>query len=389
MSTAVIIVAAGSGTRLGATEPKAFVEVGGRSLLARSVDAALGMSVRPHVIIVAPEDRLDDARELAGPPDTVVVAGGATRQHSVAAGLAALADLTDVDTVLVHDAARPFTPSRVFDAVEVEVQRTGHGVVPGLPVVNTLKQTDASGTVLATVDRSPLRAVQTPQGFPRADLAAAYAAASEEHTDDAALFAAAGHMVTVIDGDALAFKVTTPADLERAARLVDTAAGAPPLTLTGIGVDVHAFADAGADVAETLWLGDLEWPGEPALAGHSDGDVLSHAICDSLLSAAGLGDLGSVFGTNDPRFEGAHGGVFIRETVALVTAAGFSINNVAVQVIGNRPRISERRVELEAHLSALVGAPVRVSASTSDGLGFTGRGEGVTAIATALVTRWA
>lgn len=385
MSTAVIIVAAGSGTRLGSSEPKAFVEVGGRSLLARSTDAALGMAIRPRVVVVAPVGRLDEARALAGADDAIVVAGGATRQHSVAAGLAALADLADVDTVLVHDAARPFTPSRMFDAVEAEVRRGGSGVVPGLPVVDTLKQTDAAGRVLGTVDRSPLRAVQTPQGFPRVELVAAYAAASGEHTDDAALFSAAGHEVTVIDGDALAFKITTPGDLERAAHLAGGTAIAPPLTFTGIGVDVHAFADA--DAAQTLWLGDLEWPGEPALAGHSDGDVLSHAICDSLLSASGLGDLGSNFGTTDARFEGAHGAAFIVETVDRVTAAGFSINNVAVQVLGNRPRITDRRVELEAHLSGLVGAPVRVSASTTDGLGFAGRGEGLTAIATALVTR--
>lgn len=386
MSTAVIIVAAGSGTRLGAVEPKAFVEVGGRPMLSRSTDAALGMSSRPAVIVVAPADRLADARALV-PDGVVVVAGGSTRQASVAAGLAALdsADSVDspdsVDVVLVHDAARPFTPSRLFEAVEAEVRRVGHGIVPGLAVVDTIKQTDASARVERTVDRSRLRAVQTPQGFPRAELAAAYAAATEEHTDDAALFAAAGHGVTVIDGDPLAFKVTEAGDLERANQLL----GAPQ-TFTGIGVDVHAFAAEGEGA---LWLGDLEWPGERALAGHSDGDVLSHALCDALLSASGLGDLGSNFGTADPRFEGAHGAAFIVETVARVTAAGFSINNVAVQVLGNRPRISERRSELEAHLTGLVGAPVRVSASTTDGLGFAGRGEGVTAIATALLVQQA
>lgn len=390
MSTAVIIVAAGSGTRLGAAEPKAFVELGGRSLLTRSVDAALGMSTSPRIVVVAPGERLDDARGHL-PDGVAVVAGGSTRQLSVAAGITALAGFDDISVVLVHDAARPFTPSRVFDAVEAEVRRTGLGVVPALPVVDTIKQTDAAGRVESTVDRSRLRAVQTPQGFPRAELVAAYAGAvgaaeradGAVHTDDAALFAAAGHDVTVIDGDALAFKVTTPGDLERARQLLGS-----PQTLIGMGVDVHAFAAEGGDEGDdALWLGDLEWPGERALAGHSDGDVLSHAVCDALLSASGLGDIGSVFGTGEARFEGAHGAVFIAETVALVTAAGFTIGNVAVQVLGNRPRISERRVELQAHLSELVGAPVRVSASTTDGLGFAGRGEGVTAVATALLVR--
>ena len=145
---------------------------------------------------------------------------------------------------------------------------------------------------------------------------------------------------------------------------------------------MHAF-----DAAAPLWLGGLHWPDEPGLAGHSDGDALAHAICDALLSAAGLGDIGGRFGTSDPRFADARGDVFLSETVASSADAGFTIGNVAVQVIANRPRLGPRRVEMEAHLSAVVGAPVSVSATTSDHLGFTGRGEGVAAVATALVHR--
>lgn len=362
------------------------MRVGDRSLLERAVDAALGMSDPPTVVAVVPDGLVEDARALL-PGGVVVVAGGPTRQASVAAGLAALDDEVDVavgfDVVLVHDAARAFMPSRVFDLVAEGVVRTGGGVVPALPVVDTIKQVEGSAgfRVVSTVDRSSLRAVQTPQGFPRAELVGAYASVSVEHTDDAALFAAAGLEVTVVEGDALGFKVTTPSDLDRARGVA-----VPLQSFVGLGVDVHAF-DAGG--AGSLWLGDLEWPGEVPLAGHSDGDVLCHALCDALLSAAGLGDLGSVFGTGDARFEGAHGRVFVAESVALVSGAGFTVGNVAVQVLGNRPRVSERRVELEEHLSGLVGAPVRVSASTTDGLGFAGRGEGLTAIATALLTRGA
>ncbi|HVA59316.1 MAG TPA: 2-C-methyl-D-erythritol 2,4-cyclodiphosphate synthase [Mycobacteriales bacterium] len=152
----------------------------------------------------------------------------------------------------------------------------------------------------------------------------------------------------------------------------------------GIGVDVHAY---GADTARTMWLGGLAWPGEAGLVGHSDGDVAAHAACDALLSAAGLGDLGSVFGTDDPSWANATGVALLTATVHLVQGAGYSIGNIAVQVIGNRPRLAARRVEAEAALTAAAGAPVSVAATTSDGLGLTGRGEGVAAVATALVFR--
>src|SRR5690606_37976340 len=190
------------------------------------------MSARPRVVAVVPPVWVDGARELLD-PDVEVVAGGASRQESVAAGLAAL-DSAGPDVVLVHDAARAFTPSRIFDAVEAQVARTGAGVVPALPLVDTIKQTDARQRVRSTVDRSSLRAVQTPQGFPFLQLVAAYASAAQEHTDDAALFAADGRDVHVIEGDPLAFKVTTPDDLDRARSLL------PQQTFVGVGVDVHA-----------------------------------------------------------------------------------------------------------------------------------------------------
>jgi 2-C-methyl-D-erythritol 4-phosphate cytidylyltransferase / 2-C-methyl-D-erythritol 2,4-cyclodiphosphate synthase len=310
-----------------------------------------------------------------------VVAGGASRQESVAAGLAALRP--SVGVVLVHDSARPFTPSALFDSVVAHVRSTGDGVIPGLPVADTLKRTD--GVVVETVDRSGIAAVQTPQGFPRAELDAAYAAATAEYTDDAALFSAAGHVVHVIEGDARGFKITTPWDLRRAEQLLASVpvASVPVVAATrvGVGIDVHGY-----DASVPLWLGGILWPDQPGLAGHSDGDAVAHAICDALLSAAALGDIGGRFGTDDPRFVGAHADVFVHETVALVEAAGYRIQNIAVQVIANLPRLSARRAEVEGYLSDLVGAPVSVSATTSDALGFTGRGEGLAAIATALVT---
>ena len=162
-----------------------------------------------------------------------------------------------------------------------------------------------------------------------------------------------------------------------------------PLPRTGIGVDVHAFAPADPEGSadRAMHLAGLHWPGERGLVGHSDADVAAHAAADALLSATGLGDLGSVFGTADPRWAGAAGGVLLAEVARLVREAGFRIGNVAVQVVGNRPRLGTRRAEAEAALSEAVGAPVTVAATTTDGLGFTGRGEGLAAIATALVVR--
>lgn len=189
----------------------------------------------------------------------------------------------------------------------------------------------------------------------------------------------------MVPGDALAFKVTTAWDLRRAEELVARAGGAGSTASrlrSGIGTDVHAV-----DATQPLWLAGLHWPGEAGLAGHSDGDAVSHAMCDALLSAAGLGDIGGIFGTDDPELDGAHGEVFLRRTAELVREAGFSIVNVAVQVMAVRPKLSPRRAEAERILAAAVGAPVSLAGTTTDGLGFTGRGDGVAAVATALVER--
>jgi len=385
---AVIVVAAGSGSRLGYAEPKAFVSLAGRPMLEHALVSVFGMRQVAQVVIVAPEARLADARSIArrvagAAAETIeVVAGGATRQESVARGLEVLRP--GIRTVLIHDAARALTPPALFDAVVTAVGERGHGIVPRLPVVDTIKQVDG-GTIVGTIDRANLAAVQTPQGFPRDMLVDATAQASAEVTDDAAIVADAGHRVDVIPGSDLAFKITTRWDLRRAELLL----GAQSAPRVGTGMDVHAFeaadVDAAAPESSGLWLAGLHWPGERALSGHSDGDVVSHAICDALLAAAGLGDVGSVFGTDDNRFAGAHGDVFLRETLARVAASGLRVSNVSVQVIGNRPKIGPRRAEAERLLSGILNAPVSVSATTTDALGFTGRGEGIAALASAIV----
>jgi 2-C-methyl-D-erythritol 4-phosphate cytidylyltransferase/2-C-methyl-D-erythritol 2,4-cyclodiphosphate synthase len=382
---AIVVVAAGSGSRLGHSEPKAFVELRGATILERALRGVFDSSEPAQVIVVAPKARVAAARRIvevaggAASGDATVVAGGETRQASVAAGLAALED--EVEVVLVHDAARALTSAELFDRVARAVV-PGTGVIPALPVTDTVKRIDAHEVVVETVDRSDLVHVQTPQGFPRVELVAAYAAAGRDYTDDAALFSAAGHRVAVVEGEPRGFKITTPWDLHRAENLLSQASGHAMALRTGIGLDVHAFDDG-----SPLWLGGLYWPDEPGLAGHSDGDAVIHAICDALLSAAGLGDLGARFGSDDERFRDAASELFLHETLALVAGAGFAVVNVAVQVVANRPKVSMRRDEIEARLGELVGAPVSVSATTTDGLGFTGRGEGISALATALLSR--
>lgn len=389
MDRAVVVVAAGSGTRLGIGTAKAFVPVAGQLMLARALEPLFSSSSPTLVVVVAPSALLEDCRRVvataagAAVAYTAVVPGGTDRHGSVQAGLAVLPD--SVTAVLVHDAARCLTPAaqfdRVFDAV---ASGAGAGYVPALPVTDTIKRV-AGDVVVETVDRSALVGVQTPQGFPLDALRRAYAVSTQSETDDAGVFQAAGGTVRAVPGDADAFKITTPWDLGRAESIVRSRASVPGVPAAsavrlGLGVDVHAF-----DAASPCRVGLLDFPGEPGLSGHSDGDAVAHAVCDALLSAGGLGDIGGTFGTADPAYAGAAGDVFVRGAVAMLLDAGLAPVSVTVQVIGNRPRIGARRVEMQDALSAVVGAPVAVSGTTTDGLGFTGRGEGLAAIATALV----
>ncbi|HET9173533.1 MAG TPA: 2-C-methyl-D-erythritol 4-phosphate cytidylyltransferase [Actinospica sp.] len=397
--TAALVPAAGRGERLGPGAPKALRAIGGEPILLHAVRGLLASGAVDLVVVAAPpspEGLAEVERMLAGlGPVVAVVPGGPTRQQSVALALAAV-PAEGYDVILVHDAARALTPPGTVAAV-VEAVRSGHrAVIPVLPVADTIKSAipgddpDGFPTVGRTVDRSGLRAVQTPQGFDRELLARAHTAAGHDATDDAGLVESLGEPVTMIPGHVEAFKVTTPFDLVLAEAVLERREEPPVnpvLPLVGIGVDVHAFATEQDVEVEPrpLRLAGLDWPGQTGLLGHSDADVVCHAACNALFSAAGLGDLGSNFGTAEPEWKGAAGVVLLAETARRVRAAGFTIGNVAVQVVGVRPKIGPRRAEAEAVLTETVGAPVRLSAATTDGLGFTGRAEGLTGIATALV----
>lgn len=378
-SVAVVLLAAGKGERLGADAPKAFVELAGKSLLGHCIYRALATKNLRQLIIAVPQSHLEETLELEQQLSNEsvnirVVVGGATRQQSVAEALAVLSG--GIEVVLVHDSARALAPTELFDRVADAVFENQTSVIPALPVSDTIKRHHGE-VVLETIDRSELLRAQTPQGFLAKVLVDAHIAATKDFTDDAALVQDFGATVMTVSGEEAALKITTPSDLQSAYSYLVADAR------TGIGSDAHRFA---SDDRE-LMLGCLSWPGERGLEGHSDGDVIAHAMVDALLSAASLGDIGSNFGTDRPEYSGASGEEFLTASKEKLSATGFEIVNVSVQLIGNKPKLAPRRVELEARLSAIIASPVSVSATTTDGLGFLGSDEGLAAIASCLIRK--
>ena len=373
-TSAAIIAGAGMGHRLGADIPKALIQIDGVTLIERAF-AALSPVV-DEIVITAPAGYEDQFRAIVGDSATVIT-GGVLRSDSVNLALKSLSPSTKY--VLVHDAARALATSELAERVLNGLTSGESAVIPALSVVDTIKEVDRDGYVRSTPDRSILRAVQTPQGFSVDVLKRAHEA-SEDATDDAALVEALGVKVKTIPGEARAMKITNPEDIAIAVTLVrDLDAN----MRVGVGTDAHAFS---SDASRQLWLAGIHWPDVVGVDGHSDGDVAAHAICDALFSATGLGDLGSNFGVSDPQYSGASGATLLAETLTRISTAGYTINNVAVQIICNKPKIGPRRAEAISALSkALGGAPVSVTATSTDGLGFTGDGKGISAIATALV----
>ena len=374
---AVIIPAGGSGERLGAKIPKALVQLAGKTLIEHAV--ANMAPIANQIIVAAPAGFEEQFKDLLG-SEVTVVTGGLTRTLSVKKALALVEK--ENEYILVHDAARSLASTDLAMRVIDSLRAGEKAVIPGMPVSDTIKRVDGDNYVTKTPTRSKLRSIQTPQGFTRKLLIKAHTSA-DDATDDAALVEDRGVDVKVILGEERAMKITTMNDLAIAHNWLIP--GADNQIRVGIGTDAHAFSH---DSSRALWLAGLYWPEEVGVDGHSDGDVAAHAICDALLSAASLGDLGSNFGTSDPKYAGASGSQLLNETLSRVSAAGYSINNVSVQIVGNRPKIGPRRAEAIASLSkALGGVSVSVSATTTDGLGFTGAGLGLSAIATALLTR--
>ena len=361
-----VVVAAGSATRFGG--PKQYATLGGRRVLDWSLDVARATSDGVVVVVPAGETERPEAAD-------VVVAGADTRSGSVRNGLAAVP--ADADVVVVHDAARPLAGPAVFRAAIAAVRAGAPGAVCAVPVTDTLKRVSGS-TVLTTVDRSALWSVQTPQAFSAGALRAAHAGGGEA-TDDAGLLEAAGSEVVVVPGDVRNRKLTSPEDLVVAEALL----GRPALRV-GQGYDLHRFSE---DLDRPLVLGGVVFEGERGLAGHSDADVVAHAIADAVLGAACLGDLGRHFPDDDPAWAGADSIALLAEVVRRAAATGWRPANADCTVVLERPRLAPRRDEMQACLAAVLGAPVSVKAATAEGLGSLGRGEGIACSAVVLVSR--
>ena len=385
--TALLVVAAGRGLRLGAERPKQYLNCAGRPLIVHTLEAlAAAWPFSAVTVAIRAEDRalyhealahLTAAAAMALRPPTI---GGATRQQSVLAGLEAL-ERAEPDIVLIHDAARPF-PSPELIARAIEAAERYRAAAPGTPLSDTVKQIYPEGRVLATPPRSALRAVQTPQAFAFPLILAAHRRASAagvaELTDDIAVAEWAGAPAYVFEGDPANLKVTTMQDFSAAEARLMASAGE---IRVGQGFDVHAFAPG-----DHVWLCGVRIPHSAALKGHSDADVALHALADALYGALAEGDIGAHFPPSDPQWKGAASKVFLAHAAGRVRARGGFIVNLDATLICEAPKIGPFREAMRERVAEIAGldiARVGVKATTSERLGFTGRGEGIACLATA------
>ena len=392
IATTALLAAAGRGERLGRFENKAFVPLAGKPLARYALESLRSCSeITDIVLVVAPSD-VERARTSLLGGDRVrterVVAGGANRMASVRAGLAEVDPSSNI--VLVHDGARPFaTPALIQRCLRAAGEHAA--VLAALPATDTVKEVGDQGLVTATLDRSRLWMAQTPQVFRLSLLVEAHEKALQEGvmaTDDASLVERLGHPVHVVSGDPDNIKVTTPEDLARAEDIVArTAQGESRGTVvrSGIGYDAHRFSKTGA-----LMLGGVKFEGESGLLGHSDADVLCHAICDALLGAAAAGDIGQHFPDTDPRYAGISSLSLLTRVAEMVRDLGWEIGNVDTVVVAEAPRLAPRLPDMRRALAGAMGigeAQVSVKGKTSEGMGFTGRREGIAAQAVCTLCR--
>jgi len=380
-NVAAVVVAAGRGLRAGGGLPKQFRHVGGEVMLRRALFALAAVPELGAIQPVIGRDDVDRYAEL-GRHDRILppVFGGDTRQASVRAGLEALA-VRLPDTVLVHDAARPFASANLVARAIDAAQQTG-AAIPALAVTDTVKTVDAQDRVLSTLDRASLRLIQTPQAFNFDALLAAHRRAAaegrEQFTDDAALAEWAGMTVSVFAGEPGNIKITTAEDFAAAEAMQASTRGD---VRTGSGIDVHAFAPG-----DHVTLGGVRIPHTRALSGHSDADVVLHAVVDAVLGALAEGDIGVHFPPSDPQWRGASSDRFLAFAVERVKARGGLIAHLDINIVCEAPRIGPHRDTMRETIARLAGIDVTrvaVKATTSEGLGFTGRGEGIAALATA------
>jgi 2-C-methyl-D-erythritol 4-phosphate cytidylyltransferase/2-C-methyl-D-erythritol 2,4-cyclodiphosphate synthase len=393
MHVAAIIAAGGRGTRLGASEPKQFLEIGGMSMLRMSIDALRRSPRITQIVVALPADRLA-AAGLPAPPagaaPVVVVAGGPRRQDSVANAFARVAP--DADIVVIHDAARPFVTVEVIERTIDAAVRHG-AAIAAIPVRDTVKQASAalvegSHVVQATLRRDEIFLAQTPQAFRRDVLALAMAGAgSLDATDEAMLAERAGIQVHLVPGDPANIKVTTPEDLDRAHQQASSprprAPGLEPGLRIGTGYDLHRLVPG-----RPLVLGGVTIPFALGLDGHSDADIVCHAVTDAVLGAAAAGDIGRLFPDTDPQWKNADSLALLRAAAARVHARGFAVGNVDVTVIAQRPKLLPHLDAIRGNLARALDVgidAVSVKGKTNEGVDSMGKGESMACHAVALL----
>lgn len=371
MQTAVIIVAAGRGSRMGGEVPKQWQMLQGRPVIAHTLAAFAGMRV---LLVIHPEDRA--RAEVLGVP---LVEGGATRDASVLAGLQALEGL-GIEAVLIHDGARPMVSPALIKRL-VAALKAHEGAAPALPVTDALWR-GQDGRVAGTVDRAGLWRAQTPQAFRFAPILAAHRAHPGGALDDVEVARAAGLDVAIVEGEETNLKLTYPGDFDRAEAILK---GQAMEVRLGNGYDVHAFCEG-----DHVWLCGVKVPHTKGLLGHSDADVGMHALTDAIYGALAEGDIGRHFPPSDPQWKGAASHIFLRHAIGLATERGYRLGNCDVTLVCERPKIGPHAIDMQSELARIMGVDVgrvSVKATTSERLGFTGREEGIAAIATAtLVT---
>lgn len=388
-AVAALIVAAGRGLRAGAESPKQYRRLAGAPVLCHTLapfvaDERIGTVL--VVIGIGDAVRYDEAighlpdasRARLAPP----IDGGETRQDSVRAGLEALAAAGFVGSVLVHDAARPFVSQALIERA-ITASTENLAAIPALSVTDTVKRVDAAGRIEETLPRERLVFVQTPQAFAFQPLLVAHrdahAAAAGGFTDDSAIMEWAGHRVATFAGDPMNLKLTYPGDFELAEQRLTR----PLVTRIGTGYDVHAFTDG-----DHVWLGGIRIPHSRGVTAHSDGDVALHALTDAILGALADGDIGSHFPPSDPQWRGASSDRFLAFAADRVRQRGGRIDHLDLSIVCEGPKVGPHREAIRARIAEIVGLrldQVGTKATTSERLGFTGRGEGLAALATATI----
>jgi len=373
-----LIVAAGRGLRAGGDTPKQFREYRGRPVIRHSVKTLLDAGASPLIVVIAAGAEKDAKSALESLDGYHLVEGGASRQDSVRAGLEAMQTSGFAPKhVLIHDAARPDLPVAVIERL-VEALDHHPGAIPTLPVVDSLAVASVNETMAGSAERETLRRVQTPQAFRFADILAAHRswAGSNDAGDDAQVFTAVAEnsagSVALVQGDERLKKITFAEDLMSASTMPSL-----PRMRVGQGFDVHRLQEG-----EELWLGGIKIAHTHGLAGHSDADVALHAITDAVFGACGDGDIGTHFPPGDPRWKGARSGQFLEHAVKLATGSGYGLGNIDLTIVCEEPKIGPHRPAMRAEVARLTGLDenaVSIKATTTERLGFTGRGEGIAA----------